>query len=282
MTLPKQELAAGTGQNMPSSRRETEEDMLELFMELSSRGTTISPGEICKGMDLTRREVSYYLRQMELHGYILPAEKRETITLTELGRITGEEIRYRHEIFTQFLQFVGVGDEKAEEDACRIEHVVSEETVQQICNFVDYGDTFERILRHSELRFIYPNGDYTFLMGIYHMEKTCPRRLAEEFQFFSENIILKIREDESSFRLLRTDTKEPSPLLWYKDPDSGWVQAAEENGNPLIPARVFEFSIRRQDPITEGTALIAFAREGERPAEWNSRELDVHIWKGGM
>ena len=38
MTLPKQELAAGTCQNMPSSRHETEEDMLELFMKLSSRG----------------------------------------------------------------------------------------------------------------------------------------------------------------------------------------------------------------------------------------------------
>ena len=53
---------------------------------------------------------------------------------------------------------LGVPAEIAAEDACRMEHVVSEETVQQICNFVDYGDTFERILKHSDLRSWYQTG----------------------------------------------------------------------------------------------------------------------------
>ena len=41
---------------------------------------------------------------------------------------------------------------------------------------------------------------------------------------------------------------------------------------------LFEFSIQRQDPVIEGNALIAFANEDEEPVDWNSRELDVHIW----
>ena len=84
-----------------------------------------------------------------------------------------------------------------------MEHVVSEETVQQICNFVDYGDTFERILKHSDLRSWYQTGKYMFLMGIYQIEKTCPRRFAREFDCFSENIWLHITEDKSSFELIK-------------------------------------------------------------------------------
>ena len=82
-------------------------------------------------MDMTRREVNFYLKQMSAHGYIArekgthtesrKSEKSE-ISLTEFGKITGEEFQYRHEILTQFLQSVGVSDEKAEEDACRMEH----------------------------------------------------------------------------------------------------------------------------------------------------------------
>lgn len=116
----------------------------------------------------------FYLKQMSAHGYIArekgthtesrKSEKSE-ILLTEFGKITGEEFQYRHEILTQFLQFVGVSDEKAEEDACRMEHVVSEETVQQICNFVDYGDTFERILKHSDLRSWYQPGEISVSYG---------------------------------------------------------------------------------------------------------------------
>ena len=53
--------------------------------------------------------------------------------------MTGVECGYRHETFAQFLQFVGVGSETAREDACRMEHIVSEETVRQVCSFAVYG-----------------------------------------------------------------------------------------------------------------------------------------------
>ena len=160
-----------------------------------------------------------------------------------------------------------------------MEHVVSEETVQQICNFVDYGDTFERILKHSDLRSWYQTGKYMFLMGIYQIEKTCPRRFAREFGRFSENIWLHITEDKSSFELIKKEEDASTQNLWYKDPEKGWIQAEEKRGNSWIPSGVFTFSMRCQDPIIEGTAMIAFTRKGEKPVDWHSRELDVHIWK---
>ena len=260
-----------TDTQLPSSRREIEEDMLE---------------QICL---IAKREVTFYLKQLKTHGYVVREKDTYTglqgkeaesgIFLTELGKITGEEFQYRHEILRQFLQFVGVSEEKAEEDACRMEHVISEETVQQICNFVDYGDTFERILKQSDLRSWYRPGSYQFLMGIYQIEKTYPRRFAREFKRFSENIRLHVTEDESSFELIKREGEASAQNLWYKDPEQGWIQAEERMENPRILSGAFKFLTRCQDPIIEGVALIAFTRKGEKPVDWNSRELDVHIWK---
>ena len=278
-----------TDTQLPSSRREIEEDMLEQICLMANAGAGITVEELCSRMDMSRREVNFYLKQLKTHGYVV--REKDTCTglqrrraesgifLTELGKITGEEFQYRHEILTQFLQFVGVSEEKAKEDACRMEHVISEETVQQICNFVDYGDTFERILKQSDLRIWYRPGSYQFLMGIYQIEKTCPRRFAREFKHFSENIWLHVTEDESSFELIKREGEASSQNLWYKDPEQGWMQAEERMGNPRIPSGAFKFLTRCQDPIIEGVALIAFTRKGEKPVDWNSRELDVHIWK---
>ena len=278
-----------TDTQLPSSRREIEEDMLEQICLIANAGAEITVEKLCDRMDMSKREVTFYLKQLKTHGYVVREKDTYTglqgkeaesgIFLTELGKITGEEFQYRHEILRQFLQFVGVSEEKAEEDACRMEHVISEETVQQICNFVDYGDTFERILKQPDLRSWYRPGSYQFLMGIYQIEKTYPRRFAREFKRFSENIRLHVTEDESSFELIKREGEASSQNLWYKDPEQGWIQAEERMGNPRIPSVAFKFLTRCQDPIIEGVALIAFTRKGEKPVDWNSRELDVHIWK---
>ena len=278
-----------TNIQLPSSRREIEEDMLEQICLIANAGAEITVEELCGRMNMSRREVNFCLKQLKNHGYVVGEKETYTglqgkeaesgIFLTELGKITGEEFQYRHEILRQFLQFVGVSEEKAEEDACRMEHVISEETVQQICNFVDYGDTFERILKQSDLRSWYQPGSYQFLMGIYQIEKTYPRRFAREFKSFSENIRLHVTEDESSFELIKREGEASAQNLWYKDPEQGWIQAEERMGNPRIPSGAFKFLTRCQDPIIEGVALIAFTRKGEKPVDWNSRELDVHIWK---
>lgn len=278
-----------TDTQLPSSRREIEEDMLEQICLIANAGAEITVEKLCDRMDMSKREVTFYLKQLKTHGYVVREKDTYTglqgkeaesgIFLTELGKITGEEFQYRHEILTQFLQFVGVSEEKAKEDACRMEHVISEETVQQICNFVDYGDTFERILKQSDLRSWYRPGSYQFLMGIYQIEKTYPRRFAREFKRFSENIRLHVTEDESSFELIKREGEASSQNLWYKDPEQGWIQAEERMENPRIPSGAFKFLTRCQDPIIEGVALIAFTRKGEKPVDWNSRELDVHIWK---
>ena len=272
------DVSAGIGVGMPSSRREIEEDILEELCHMAQRRSCLEVEEISEVLKISKKELSYYLRQMKRHGYVELSPEGENVCLTELGRITGAECRYRHETFAQFLQFVGVGSETAREDACRMEHIVSEETVRQICNFVNYGETFERVLRYTDLSYRYAPGDYVFLMGIYYMEKTYPRRFAREFHDFSQNIRLHVEEERSWFELERNTESDSVPgCLWYKDQQK-WILAELHEGKSVIPSDIFEFSIQRQDPVIEGNALIAFANENEEPVDWNSRELDVHIW----
>ena len=94
-----------------------------------------------------------------------------------------------------------------------MEHVVSDETVQQICNFVNYGSTFEHALRNTDLRYRYEPGEYSFLMGIYYMEKTCPRRLAGEFKNYKEQIRLHVKKEDSYFELFCTAPEEKNCSL---------------------------------------------------------------------
>ena len=263
------------GLDMPSSRREIEEDILEELCHLFPKKDLLAIQSVSEQLNIEERELTYYLRQMKHHGYLEISPEGTQICLTELGRITGAECSYRHETFAQFLQFVGVESETARDDACRMEHIVSEETVRQVCNFMNYGETFERVFRYTDLSYRYAQGDYFFLMGIYYMEKTYPRRLAREFQNFSENIRLHVEEGKSWFEL--EPLNDEYGQLWYQEKQQ-WVCAEVNEGRPVLPSDIFEFTIQRQDPIIEGTALIVLTRDGEEPADWNSCELDVHIW----
>lgn len=263
------------GLDMPSSRREIEEDLLEELCRLSKGKELLTIQDVSAQLNISEKELTYYVRQMKRHGYVEISPEGTQICLTELGRITGAECRYRHETFMQFLQFVGVESDTAREDACRIEHIVSEETVRHVCNFMNYGETFERVIRYTDLSYRYAPGDYSFLMGIYYMEKTYPRRLAREFQNYSENIRLHVEEGRSWFEL--EPLNQESGNLWYQEKQQ-WIRAGEREGRQVLPSDIFEFTIQRQDPIIEGTALIAFTRAGETPVDWNSHELDVHIW----
>lgn len=157
-----EEFVMSEGYLLGRSRREIEEDILEELCGVERRCGALTVEGVSGLLGMAEREVVYYLRQMKRHGYVEFSLDEGKIWLTELGRVTGEECRYRHETFTQFLQFVGVKSETAQEDACRMEHIVSEETVRQVCNFVNYGETFERVLRYTDLSYRYAPGEYFF------------------------------------------------------------------------------------------------------------------------
>lgn len=76
-----QEFTEELGHSMPSSRRETEEDMLEELCFLAKKSAQITIPEICGRMEMTRREVLAYLKQLAAQGYVKMEEKTPTSVL---------------------------------------------------------------------------------------------------------------------------------------------------------------------------------------------------------
>ena len=126
------------GQNMAYSQKEREEDVLEILYQWYREEHPANPEKLCDSLDLGRREVNGLLRKMAQHGYLEAWEPGEEIKLTAFGKAQGAECLARHQSLTQFLEMVcGVDEKTAEENACRMEHVLSVETVEKMYEYLE-------------------------------------------------------------------------------------------------------------------------------------------------
>lgn len=266
------------GNNMYYSKEEREEDILETLYLWWKEGKPTTIPQICLHFDLTKREMSYYIKQMVKHGYLRDPEKSGSLELTAFGKAEGAECLMRHQHLTQFLQMVcGLDEERAEENACRMEHVVSGEVLHGICDFIRYGDTYERVVKHANLRIFYDEGMYEFCMGIYCTEKRYPRVLAKENDRFSDCVHLEIGNEKSCFYLIEKEAGN-TQFVWYKG-EFGWKRASRTEKGIEIPTDAFSFAFSPKMPVTEGYCILAFcAKEDNVPEETDYRELNVHIW----
>lgn len=105
------------------------EDYLEAMLVLKEKHGYIRSIDIAAALEVTKPSVSYAVKRLRENGYIL-MEKDGHITLTERGLAIAERIYERHTLLTKFLVALGVSEETAREDACKIEHDLSDETFE--------------------------------------------------------------------------------------------------------------------------------------------------------
>lgn len=105
------------------------EDYLETMLVLKETHGYIRSIEIAAALNVTKPSVSYAVKRLRENGYIL-MDKDGLITLTDLGYEIASRIYERHKMLTNFLIFLGVSEETAKEDACKIEHDLSDETFE--------------------------------------------------------------------------------------------------------------------------------------------------------
>lgn len=107
------------------------EDYLEAVSFLSDSGG-VRVTDIAQKLGVSKPSVLTALRALEDRG-LLKHERYRGVTLTEEGALQAQAIRERHTFLTSFLRdVVGVSLENAEKDACRMEHVLSEETLERM------------------------------------------------------------------------------------------------------------------------------------------------------
>ncbi len=115
--------------------RESAEMYLETILVLSQKGNVRSI-DIAREMNFSRPSVSVKVHNLEAEHYI-KIEDNGNIVLEEKGRQIAERIYERHRVLTAVLTNIGVPEEIAENDACKMEHVISEETFNCIKKHVE-------------------------------------------------------------------------------------------------------------------------------------------------
>ena len=104
---------------------ESEEMYLETILLLSERQKEVRSIDVATELNYSRASVSRAMGLLQAKNYITIENSK--IKLTELGLQKANDIFERHEIITNLLVKLGVDEEMAEDNACRIEHVISPE-----------------------------------------------------------------------------------------------------------------------------------------------------------
>lgn len=118
---------------MTKYQNQSQQDYLECILTLSKEKTAVHRVDIAKNMSVSQAAVNKAMKLLAEKGYIY--EDGKHLFLTEQGLCYAEEIYEKHCIIRDFLQKLGVSALQAEEDACRMEHVVSDETFLAMRNY---------------------------------------------------------------------------------------------------------------------------------------------------
>ena len=113
------------------SMHESAEMYLETIYTLSLTSTSVRSIDVAEALNYSRPSVSRAVGLLKKDGYLLMDEEG-FLTLTEEGRALAERIYERHTVLTATLEALGVDKETAAEDACKIEHDISDRTFDAI------------------------------------------------------------------------------------------------------------------------------------------------------
>lgn len=108
---------------------EAVENYLETILILSHKQPDVHAIDICSYLGYSRPTVSIVLKKMK-DDDLVKVDSDNHITLTEKGREVAEHIYDRHKVLSSFFELLGVDKDTAAEDACKIEHDISDQTFE--------------------------------------------------------------------------------------------------------------------------------------------------------
>ena len=114
---------------------ESAEMYLETIYVLSQKSGSVRSIDVADHMGYSKPSVSRAVGLLKRGGYLTMAPDGY-LTLTDNGIKTAKKVFERHTILSQFLSRIGVSEQTAVTDACKIEHVISDETISAIKKFL--------------------------------------------------------------------------------------------------------------------------------------------------
>lgn len=115
----------------------SQEDYLEAVYEIEAAGQPVRVTDLALRLDVSKASVNKAVSLLK-DASLVNHEHYGTITLTEQGRNTAREVSLRHKTLKRFLvRVLGVEEAIAEEDACQMEHAISQTTMDRLLEFLD-------------------------------------------------------------------------------------------------------------------------------------------------
>ena len=124
----------GKNMNTHAKYHQSEEDYLESILEISKEDKIVHRIDIAKRMNVSQAAVNKAVKNLCEKGYVY--EDGKHLYLSETGKTYAEAVFEKHCIIRDFLIKNGISPATAEEDACRMEHLISDETFSVMKNFV--------------------------------------------------------------------------------------------------------------------------------------------------
>lgn len=107
------------------------EDYLEAVLMLQQRHDMVRSIDLARHMGYSKPSISHAVGVLRDGGF-LTVDPGGFLLLTDIGREVAEKIYERHQFFTQWLIGAGIDPETAEQDACRMEHGISQKSFEKI------------------------------------------------------------------------------------------------------------------------------------------------------
>ncbi len=114
--------------------KESAENYLESILVLSQKHNKVRAADICNYFGYSRPTVSAVIKQFKENGYIT-VNSNHHISLTEKGLKIAKNVYEKHQIIAKILISMGVKEQTAYEDACKIEHDLSDESFYALKKF---------------------------------------------------------------------------------------------------------------------------------------------------
>lgn len=111
--------------------QESREDYLEAILVLGQRQDFVRSVDVANHLSFSKPSVSVAVSNLK-NALLLTVDGQGGLHLTDAGRALAEQVYERHRLLTKYLIDLGVDPETAAEDACRMEHVISQVTFEKI------------------------------------------------------------------------------------------------------------------------------------------------------
>lgn len=115
---------------------ESAENYLETILILKERNGSVRSIDIVRELDFSKPSVSVAMKNLKEKG-LISIDGSGNITLTEEGLTIASEVYERHKVLSRALIELGVSEETAAVDACRIEHYISSESFDKIKEYIE-------------------------------------------------------------------------------------------------------------------------------------------------